>query len=65
MVTLIKYGAHYNTNVMEIRGLSTDTKPVGKIDGMSIPNGSIYTEIDTGVDSMYDEEHDTWYEIEL
>lgn len=65
MVTLIKRGAWYETNVMEIRGLSTDTKPTSKMAGYAIPNGSIYVEIDTGTNYMYDEENSTWYAIEL
>ncbi len=69
MVTLIKYGAagggaKYNTNVMTIDGLSTDTKPT-EIDGFVVPNGSVYTEIDTGATYMYDGEGDTWYEVSL
>lgn len=68
MVTLIKYGAlsggeKYNVNQMYIDGLSTDTKPTTTIDGMSIPNGSVFTEINTGKEYMYDEEGSTWYEI--
>lgn len=70
MVTLIKYGAlsgseKYNVNVMSIDGLSTDTKPTNKIDGMAIPNGSIYTEIDTGTTYMYDSANVTWYEVSI
>ena len=48
--------------VLELRGLSTDTKPTtwGKKD---IENGSIYIEIDTGKIFMYDEENKQWKEI--
>lgn len=63
MVQLVKYGAWYNTNVMHIDGLSTDTKPVDKFDGMAIPNGSIYTEIDTGDKYMFDAENKAWYKV--
>lgn len=70
MITLVKYGAlsgseKYNVNVMSIDGLSTDTKPINKIDGMAIPNGSIYTEIDTGTTYMYDSANVTWYEVSI
>lgn len=70
MITLVKYGAlsgseKYNVNVMSIDGLSTDTKPTDKIDGMAIPNGSIYTEIDTGTTYMYDSANVTWYEVSI
>lgn len=70
MVQLIKYGAlgggeKYNINVMWIDGLADDTKPTDKIDGMSIPNGSIYTEVDTGKTYMFDRENTTWYEVSI
>lgn len=69
MVTLIKYGAagggaKYNTNVMTIDGLSTDTKPT-EVGGTVVPNGSKFVEIDTGKTFMYDGEGDTWYEVSL
>ena len=78
MVSLIKYGAlsggeKYNVNILEIDGLSTDTKPITTfieygVDGReigrtNIENGSTFTEIDTGKLSMYDAENNTWYEI--
>ena len=70
MVTLIKYGAldggeKYNINQMWIDGLSTDSKPTTTIDGMGIPNGSVYTEVDTGKTYMFDKEHTTWYEVSI
>ena len=78
MVSLIKYGAlsggeKYNTNILEIDGLSTDTKPITTfieygVDGReigrtNIENGSTFTEIDTGKLFMYDAENVAWYEI--
>lgn len=63
MVQLVKYGTWYNTNVMRIDGLSTDTKPTDKFEGMAIPNGSIYTEIDTGDKYMFDAENKVWYKV--
>lgn len=70
MVTLIKYGAlsggeKYNVNQMYIDGLSTDTKPTSTIDGMGIPNGSVFTEVDTGTTYMYDSANATWYEVSI
>jgi len=70
MVTLIKYGAlsggeKYNVNQMYIDGLSRDSKPTITIDGMGIPNGSVYTEIDTGKTYMFDAANATWYEVSL
>lgn len=63
MVTLIKRGAWYEVNIMDIRGLSTDTKPINTISGLAIPNGSTYTEIDTGIQYMYDAENHIWYDV--
>ena len=70
MVTLIKYGAlgggeKYNVNQMWIDGLSTDTKPTTTVDGMPIPNGSVYTEVNTGKTYMFDKDNATWYEVSL
>ena len=71
MVTLIKYGAlsggvKYNINQMWICGLSTDTpKPTTTIDGMPIPNGSVYTEVDTGKNFMFDYDNATWHEVSI
>lgn len=65
MVTLIRRGAWYETNVMEIRGLSTDTKPTSKMLGYAIPNGSTYIEIDTGITCMYDAENHVWHDTNL
>lgn len=61
MVTLAKYGHNYNMLVMEIDGLSTATKPTDKFEGMTIPNGSTYTEIDTNTKYMFDAENKVWY----
>lgn len=44
-----------NRWVSTLRGLSTDTKPSGKI------NGSTFKEIDTGKVYKYDEDNDTWH----
>ena len=80
MVTLIKYGAlsggeKYNVNVLNLDGLSTDTKPTvtyieygsdgREIGRMGIPNGSIFTEIDTGDTYMYDVGATTWHKVSI
>lgn len=80
MVTLIKYGAlsggeKYNVNVLNIDGLSTDTKPTvtyieygsdgREIGRMGVPNGSIFTEIDTGDTYMYDIDNTTWHKVSI
>lgn len=80
MVTLIKYGAlsggeKYNINVLNIDGLSTDTKPITtfieygndgrEIGRIGIPNGSLYTEIDTGDTYMYDRDNAAWHKVSL
>lgn len=43
---------------LELRGLSTDTKPTE-----NIPNGSTFFEIDTCTIYMFDEEHATWTKL--
>lgn len=63
MVTLAKIGGRYNTPLLEIRGLSTDTKPTTKIEGVIVANGSTYIEIDTGNTYMFDAENGVWHNI--
>jgi len=63
MVTLNnirEFGA--NRNVLDIVGLSTDTKPISTIESLTITNGSIFTEIDTANIFMFDEENRTWHQ---
>lgn len=50
-------GANTIVGDVEYRGLSTDTKPVGAI------NGSAYIEIDTGKVYLFDATGETWNEI--
>ena len=64
MVTLSKYGAKYNRNILFLEGLSTDTKPTDEFDGLSIQNGSEYTEVDTGKKFLFDYDNATWYEVQ-
>lgn len=46
---------------VELRGLSTDTKPT-TLDGKKIDNGSIFIEINTGKIFFYDLENEEWKE---
>ena len=60
MVTLSKIGYNYNSQILRIVGLSTDKKPIGFIDGVAIINGSVFKEIDTGCEYLYNAESDEW-----
>lgn len=42
---------------VELRGLSTDTKPT------NVDNGSVFIEIDTGTIYMFDGQNKIWKEI--
>lgn len=64
MVTLTKYGAKYNRNILFLEGLSADTKPTDEFDGLSVQNGSEYTEVDTGKKFLFDYDNATWYEVQ-
>ena len=45
---------------LELRGLSSDTKPTGTYQGEAIGNGSVFLEIDTQNVSFYDEASNSW-----
>lgn len=47
--------------ITELRGLSTDTKPI-KYGERYIDNGSVFVEIDTGKIFFYDLDSETWKE---
>lgn len=47
-----------NERIVELRGLSTDTKPT-----TGIGNGSVYIEIDTQKIFFYDGTSETWKEV--
>lgn len=49
-------------NMLELRGLSTDTKPTS-IGGNEVGNGSVYIEIDTQKVYFYDADSQTWKEV--
>lgn len=46
----------------EFFGLSTDEKPIDKINGVKINNGSVFIEIDTKKVYMFDEQNKVWIE---
>ena len=67
MVTIYKTDVVKNTEDgqvigVELRGLSTDTKPT-KIGDKTIENGSVFVEIDTQNISFYDGESQEWKEV--
>lgn len=51
-----------NNLEVELRGLSTDTKPTTLV-GKPVANGSVFIEIDTGKVYMYDLTNQTWNEV--
>lgn len=59
MITLNKVGDYHNRQVLEIKCLKTDEKPIGTIDGLTITNGSKLHELD-GNTYEYDEQNRTW-----
>lgn len=59
MVTITK---NTQENILSFKGLSTDTKPVETFQGLEIPNGSSFLEIDTQNMVFYDAENKTWPE---
>lgn len=52
-----------NERILELVGLSTDTKPLKNIDGVEITNGSSFLEMDTSNLFLYDEENHRWLGI--
>lgn len=63
VVTLNSYNGKSNANLCELVGKSTDSKPIGTIDGIKLVNGSTFLEMDTGNVFMYSEDDSTWYQI--
>lgn len=48
--------------IMELRGLSTDTKPTETYIGFTVANGSTFYEIDTGGLYMFNSAASEWVE---
>lgn len=47
-------------NIVELRGLSTDTKPTEELDDKEILNGAVFIEIDTQKLYFYDAGEEEW-----
>ena len=56
MITLYQRAYFTSNNAPSFAGRSIDTKP------LNVPNGSMFTEIDTGRDFCFDAENKKWYE---
>lgn len=63
MVTCSKYGDRPNRMWMELYGLSTDEKPIGKMGTIGIGNSSTFYEMDTKKAYIYDEENHRWLDM--
>ncbi len=59
MVTLNTSNDTTRSEGWEFRGKSTDTKPL-EVDGLNIPNGSVFFEFDTGDVYFWDDDSKTW-----
>lgn len=63
MITLCKVGGVFHAKLLEICGLSTDTKPTGTLEGYPITNGSTFLEMDTNKIFIYNQVDKIWYEM--
>ena len=63
MRSLTQYGNTISNKVLQIDGLSTDTKPVDKVDNAHIGNGSVFYEMDTKKGFKFDEENKIWWPV--
>lgn len=59
-LTLRKQGARYSTTFCTFAGLSSDSKPIGMYQGISIVNGSEFIEMDTDTRYLYNAEDQLW-----
>lgn len=62
MISKLSMGGKFNTNISELVGLSTDTKPINEFNGTAICNGSYFYEMDTKKLWQFDEENKQWLE---
>lgn len=60
MVTATRAEGNNEIATFSFKGLSTDTRPVGKWEETEIKNGSSYLTIDTHQIEFYDAESQTW-----
>lgn len=66
MYSVIKTVGDLSGNMYEFRGLSADTKPIGYDEhGRKVGNGSIFFEMDTSKQYMYDENGRTWVALSV
>ena len=56
-------GAYSTEKIMELNGLSTDEKPIGKYGNTKVPNASTFLEMDTSKVFIYDAENEQWHEL--
>ena len=65
MITIVdkKNDAIDGTAIFELRGKSSDAKPVGFFDSALVGNGSTFIEMDTGKVYMFDGENQGWEEL--
>lgn len=65
MITIVdvKNKSIGGTAVFELRGRSSDSKPIGFYSEALIGNGSTFLEMDTGRVFMFDEENQNWEEL--
>jgi len=63
MITLNGYGRVTNRLICSIYGLSSDIKPTDKIEGISVENGSVFVEMDSGKVFIFDKENKKWCEF--
>lgn len=59
MVTNAGHAGTTITTGWDLRGLSSDTKPMDE----QLPNGSTFVEMDTGNVFMYDKENSEWHQL--
>lgn len=63
MVTCNKNFDRPNRSWIELYGLSTDEKPIEKLENIFIGNASTFYEMDTKKSFMYDEENHKWWDM--
>lgn len=63
MITINKYNDRTNRTRIELYGLSTDEKPIEKINGVFIGNSSTLYTMDDKKIYIYDEENQKWWEM--
>lgn len=65
MITICKTTSSMSDGapIMELRGKSTDTKPIDTLCGYKVGNGSTFFEIDTGEVFVFDVDGKAWIKI--